>query len=604
MSVQEIIEQIFDEAGIQSDCYRFALQGNHETREYCVQYRESELNFISRLMEEEGIFYFFEHDDEKHVMVMADNPDAHVAIDTPTIVYNEASSMVSDQESIYEYRFVQQIRPGTVLFRDFNFEQPSLGGMEVMALSGDQSPEYENNLEVYDYPGEYSEQNLGSDLAQIRLETLRHNRQIGSGSSVCRRFLPGYRFTMDRHSRSDFNQEYLITRVVSTATQPLGEDSDEGSSYNNEFECIPYSVPFRSTRRALRPLVEGVQTAIVVGPAGEEIYTDEHGRVKVQFHWDREGQNDENSSCWIRVNQGWAGANWGAMFIPRIGQEVIVDFLEGDPDRPIITGRVYNGDNTVPYPLPDNKTKSTVKSDSSKGGGGSNEIRFEDSKGNEEVYVHAQKNMNEKVENNMSTSVGANQSISVGGNRSISVSKNESYKIDGDETVEIKGNRSKTVNGDETITVKGTYTETITKATKITISDGTYDHDVATGTAKYHVTGALTENYDASQKTTVANEIEIKSSGSHIHITASTDITLKVGASQLSMKSDGTIELKGVKIGIKGTSVGIDGSASVDIHGASVTSKADASHTTQGAIVLSEGAATNTVKGGMVMLNP
>ncbi|MGQ9609779.1 MAG: type VI secretion system Vgr family protein [bacterium] len=527
MSVQDIIEQIFEEANIQSDCYRFALQGNHPAREYCVQYRESELNFISRLMEEEGIFYFFEHDNEKHVMVIADNPDVHVEIENSTIVFNEASNMVADQESIYEYRFIQQIRPSVVSLRDFNFEQPSLGGMDVMALAGEKAPYYEGDLEVYDYPGEYTEQKTGSDLAQIKLEVLRRNRQIGSGSSVCRRFLPGYKFTMDQHPRSDFNQEYLITKVTSSATQPLGEDLGEGLTYNNEFECIPASVPFRPPRKAIRPLVEGVQTAIVVGPSGEEIYTDEHGRVKVQFHWDREGLGDENSSCWIRVSQGWAGLGWGTIFIPRIGQEVIVDFLEGDPDRPIITGRVYNGENIPPYELPNEKTKSTIKSESSKGGDGYNEIRFEDNKGNEEIFIHAQKNMNQVIENNMSTSVGSNQSTSVGNDQSINVKHDRTKTVENDQTETIGNNKTIDVGNDhfETIThnkivsVGNDHTEVISNNMSILINNNLEESvsvdytEIVGGNMSLEVGSDYEETVTSNKTVSVGSDLTISVSG-------------------------------------------------------------------------------------------
>jgi type VI secretion system secreted protein VgrG len=230
------------------------------------------------------------------------------------------------------------------------------------------------------------------------LHAVQSRRIVGLGESLVRRFIPGYKFTLDEHPRSDFNREYLLTWIRHEGTQPHGDASIEGEfKYNNDFRCIPADVPFRPTLRTRRPVVEGTQTAIVTGPSGEEIYPDEHGRVKVQFHWDREGQNDENTSCWIRVSQLWAGKSWGAMWVPRIGHEVIVDFLEGNPDKPIIIGRVYHGDNQPPYPLPDDKTKSTIKSDSSKGGGGYNEIRFEDLKDSEEVFIHAQKDMNEVI---------------------------------------------------------------------------------------------------------------------------------------------------------------------------------------------------------------
>jgi type VI secretion system secreted protein VgrG len=521
-----------------------------------VQYRETDLDFISRLLEEEGIFYFFEHTDQKHLLVFGDSTVNYKPIPgEPKVVFNPTGGMVVREESVYQFAFSRQIRSGKYTLRDFNFEKPTLD------LTAQDKATAHQELEVYDYPGEYLEQAPGKRLAKIRLEEAVMFKDLAKGNSSCPRFTPGFTYKMTKHEHSQFNKEYLLLRVVHSGTQPqvLEELADPGStfSYANEFSALPSSVTFRPERDTPKPIVEGVHTAIVVGPKGEEIYTDKYGRVKVQFHWDRLGKNDENSSCWIRVSQGWAGGGWGAVFLPRIKQEVIVDFLEGDPDHPIITGRVYHGTNMPPYPLPDEKTKSTVMSNSSLGGKGSNEMRFEDKKGSEEIFIHAQKDMNEKIENNHSTTVGT----------------------------------------DRTITVGGTHTENITGDTKITIKQGIYEHDVAVGTAKYHVMADLTETYDATQSTTVAREITITSSSASINITAATEISLTVGASSLLMKSDGSIKLSGVD-------VAINGAGSVNIHGMSVTSKADADHNISGAIVLSEGSATNTVKGGMVMLNP
>jgi type VI secretion system VgrG family protein len=359
MTFEDIITRVFQDAGISSDYFRFALTGTHNSHEYCVQYRESEFNFVSRLMEEEGMFYYFEHNEDGHVMVIADNSAVHTPLESPTVIFNEASSMVSEEECIYEYRFLQQVRPGSTMLRDFNYESPTLS-LDNMAL-GDEVGQEEENLEIYDYPGDYQDTATGSDLAMLRLEALRANRQVGLGKSVCRRFIPGYRFTLDRYTRSSFNQEYLITNLRNTGSQPLGEDmAGEGLQYNNDFECIPFSVPYRPLRKTPKPIVEGVQTAMVVGPGGDKIYFDDFARVKVQFHWDREGRNDENSSCWIRVSDGYAGQNHGIQFTPLVGDEVIVSFLEGDPDRPIITGRVYNGDN-MPHLDPPKNIQNVIR---------------------------------------------------------------------------------------------------------------------------------------------------------------------------------------------------------------------------------------------------
>lgn len=460
-TTQEIIEQVLNDAQVDSGYFRFALQGAYEAREYCVQYRESEWNFIARLLEEEGIFFFFEHTDDKDILVMADSPDANVDIaGEAEVVFRDPTGSVAEEEYIYAFRYSQQIRPGGIALKDFNFTDAANALLKTQ--TADRNPE----LEIYEYPGLYGIDtstgqppwdNRLQTLSSIRLEAAQARRLLGQGSSLCRRMLPGTKFTLADFPRDDLNQEYLLIAVHHEGTQPLGQDDAGGIyKYNNHFRCIPSSIPFRPVRKTPKPVVDGSQTAIVTGPSGEEIYVDEHGRVKVQFHWDREGQMDENTSCWIRVSQLWAGAGWGAMFIPRIGHEVIVDFLEGDPDRPIITGRVYHGSNTPPYPLDDEKTKSTIKSDSTKGGGGSNEIRFEDLKGSEEVYIHAQKDQNEKVENDESVTIGNDLTVKVGHDQKINIKHNRDLTVEeGNQTTTVtKGTQTTTVKGDTTLTVQ------------------------------------------------------------------------------------------------------------------------------------------------------
>lgn len=441
-SVPDIIKQILEEVGLTSDRYRFVLQKEYPPREYCVQYRETDLQFISRLMEEEGIFYFFEHTEEKHVLVMADAASAHVPIaEPPAVIFHEPTGTVPTEEYVYQYRYAEKVRPGAVVLRDFDFTKPSL------TLQAEKQADQDTALEIYDYPGEYVAPERGRALAQVRLEAFQAPRKVGRGSSVCRRFLPGYRFTLRDHPRKSFNQEYVLTRVSHTAAQPQALEefsTGEGATYANGFSCIPASVPFRPPRVTPRPVVKGSQTAIVVGPKGEEIYTDEHGRVKVQFHWDREGRYDEKSSCWVRVSQGWAGAAWGGICLPRIGQEVIVDFLEGDPDCPLITGRVYNGEHPPPYKLPDEKTKSTLKSNSSKGGKGFNEIRFEDKKGEEQIFIHAEKNQDIRVKKDTLEWVGQD--------RHLIVKRDQLEKVEGDKHLAVKGDHNEKVDG--TISLK------------------------------------------------------------------------------------------------------------------------------------------------------
>lgn len=627
MNVRDIINQVLTDAGIVSDSFRFELNGTHNNREYCVQYRETDLNFISRLMEEEGIFYFFEHNEDSHVLVMADNASVFTRIepeDSATIPFNEASGMVPNQESIYGFRFSQQIRTSTVSLQDFYFEQPT-SGLSVMALSGEESPAYEEKLEIYDYPGEYTDHQVGADLAQIRLDAIRTNRKSGFGQSTCRRFIPGYKYVLERYTRSDLNQEYLITRLTTSATQPLGEDSgDESSTYSNEFECIPSSIPFRPSRKAIKPMVEGVQTAMVTGPGGEEIYTDEYGRIKVQFHWDRKGQHDERSSCWIRVSQLWAGEGWGAIYIPRIGQEVIVDFLEGDPDRPIITGRVYNGDNATPYALPDDKTKSTIKSNSYKGGGGYNELRFEDIKGSEEVYVHAQKDMNEKIENNMSTNVGANQSLNVGNDRTKTVGHDQSETIKNNKTIQVDNDHTETINNNKTLNVGVNHTETIGSSMTISIGQNltetvTLNYSETVGVAMELNVGAAysetigatkTESVGASKEVDIGTDLSETVGGDYseqvakdyslkakkITIEADDQITIKTGQASITMKKNGDIKISGKKIEIEGMQ-------DIKIKGMNIAAEAQVKNELKGTMINAEASGINTIKGSLVKIN-
>jgi len=448
MSVRDIVQKILKELGLPGDEYRFVLQSDPPKREYCVQYRESEFDFISRLLEEEGIFYFFEHHDNKHILVMGDSPSAHKAIqgESQIIFHEPRPGQVADEPHIYTFNYTEEILSGKVTLKDYNFKKPALN------LKGDKTADKNTELEVYDYPGKFEDPGRGKQLAKVRLEEYQSVKKEGSGATTCTHFAAGFFFTMKKYPRDDFNKKYLLTQHQLSASQPqvLEETAGEGgSSFSSSFECIPFDVPYRPDRVTPKPVVEGSQTAIVVGPKGEEIYTNEHGQVKVQFHWDRQGKMDEKSSCWIRVSQLWAGRSWGAMYIPRIGQEVIVDFIEGDPDRPIITGRVYHGTNKPPYPLPAEKTKSTIKSDSSKGGGGFNEIRLEDKKGKEQIFIHAEKDYDLRVKEERREYIGKDDNLIVKkhakklvkGSHNLTVSGNDSTQVSGNQYLEVKKDR-------------------------------------------------------------------------------------------------------------------------------------------------------------------
>jgi type VI secretion system secreted protein VgrG len=418
MTIPEIIEKVFKDRGFTD--YKSSLTAEYGKRVYCVQYRESDFQFVSRLMEEYGIFYFFEHEESKHTLVMADSPSA--CGDCPgqsSVGYNVAGGGLENEDVIEQWDLGLDLRTGKYSLTDYNFEMPtaSLLASEPTVLSYTGN----NGLEIYDYPGKYKTQSDGTSLAKIRMQEEETAVQVARGKSGCRAFTSGYKFTLQNYPVASMNNSYLLTAVRHQAS--LGESYTTGGAeqftYVNEFTCIPASVPFRPPRITSKPLVHGPQTAVVVGPSGEEIYVDKYGRVKVQFFWDRVGEHNQNSSCWIRVSQVWAGQGWGAMWIPRIGQEVIIEFLEGDPDRPIITGRVYNADQTVPYKLPDYGTRSTLLSRSSKDGGSANfnEIRFEDKKGSEQIFINAEQDMDLRVEKQSREFVGADRHLIVKGDQ-------------------------------------------------------------------------------------------------------------------------------------------------------------------------------------------
>ncbi len=460
-TLPEIIQHVLDEGQVK---YSVELQGSYSPRDYCVQYRESDFDFVSRLMEELGIFYFFRHEQGSHEMVIGDSPSAHTPIlGDPAIPFREMAGMAADEEVVYEFSGKLEVVPGAVALRDFDFLRPSLDmTVDNQASEGDAA------LEVYDYPGKYEDPGPGKDVAKIRLEELRAPEEVAWGQSQSRRLSPGSTFELTGHAEPELNREYLLLSVNHEGYQPevlLFEQENGGRSgrkpYRSLFHCMPSEVPYRPPRRTPRPIIPGPQTAIVVGPSGEEIFTDEHGRVKVQFHWDREAPGDDKSSCWVRVSQAWAGPGWGALYLPRIGQEVVVDFLEGDPDRPLITGRVYNGHNPPPADLPGKRTQSTLRSDSSPGGGGFNEFRFEDASGEEEIYLHAQKDMDIVIENDKTQSVGGNESLTVAKDRRREVGGNQSLSVKGNDETRVTLNQSLEVKASRTTTVAGTHSETI-----------------------------------------------------------------------------------------------------------------------------------------------
>ncbi len=440
-TIPNIIEEVFKSRGFKD--YKLSLTASYDQREYCVQYRETDFNFVSRLMEQYGIFYFFEHENGKHTLVLADSESVHQPCPKQATAHYNLNAGSRDVEDVVTgWQMEQELRTGKYSLTDYNFETPSANLFAneptVVTVGGN------SKFEIYDYPGEYLNRSQGKTLAGVRMQEEEASHLVVSGSSGCRAFTSGYKFTLEDHYRKDMNDSYVLTEVqhvasVGSSYSFAGQSGDE--HYSNHFTCIQANVPFRPPRITPKPFVQGPQTALVVGKSGEEIWVDKYGRVKVQFYWDRQGKKDDKSSCWIRVSQPWAGKNWGAMWIPRMGQEVIVDFLEGDPDRPLITGRVYNAEEVVPYTLPDHQTVSTFQSRSSKGGGSANfnELRFEDKKGSEQIFINAEKDMDQRVENDSREYVK--------NDRHLIVHDEQHELVEADNHLHVKGNHNEAIEG-------------------------------------------------------------------------------------------------------------------------------------------------------------
>jgi type VI secretion system secreted protein VgrG len=450
VSVPDILKKVLSGVDV-----TFEIQGKFEPRDYCVQYRETDFNFASRLMEEEGIYYFFKHTRNSHTMVVANTPQSHPDLPLGSrIIFDETAKGREDDLRVVSWQKSQSLRSGKVTLWDHCFELPHkhLEAEEMIqdsVVAGKVTHKLKvgNNdqLELYDFPGEYAQRFDGVDrgggdrpadvqkifqdngrTAKIRIqEEAAAGGLLISGSGVSRNFVSGHKFTLERHYHAD--GAYVLTGVthgiaMGTADYRAGQDGD--FEYSNTFACIPSALPFRPPRVTPKPIVSGPQTAVVVGPPGEEIFPDKYGRVKVQFHWDREGKSDAESSCWLRVAQSIAGKRWGSIFIPRIGQEVLVAFEEGDPDRPIIVGSLFNARQMPPYTLPKHKTRTVLfKSNSTTSGGGHNEIRFEDDKGKEQIYIHGEKDVDIRIKDALREKVGGDRHLLVDGTQNEQVGK-------------------------------------------------------------------------------------------------------------------------------------------------------------------------------------
>ena len=486
LAAPDIISQVFNLFDFKD--FRLSLKSSYPQLEYCVQYRETSFNFVSRLMEEFGIFYYFDHSTQgKHTLVLADQSSTLPACPSSPVNYDLEVGGLEDPEVINNWHVGQELRTGKYTVTDYNFTTPSTSLLAndptVVDLSASQP------LELFDYPGLHTTKDQGDTVAKVRMQEEEAAYMVVSAAGNCRGVMSGYSFELKGHYRGDQNTNYVVTEVrhFASAGQSYTSAVNEGGgeTYSNHLTCIPASVTYRPARVTPKPFVQGPQPALVVGKAGEEIWVDKYGRVIVQFYWDRLGQKNENSSCWIRTSQPWAGGNWGAMWIPRIGQEVLVSFLEGDPDRPVITGRVYNADQMPPYTLPDYQTRSTFMSRSSKGGGSSNynELRFEDLKGQEQIFMNAEKDMDLRVENDSREFIGANRHLIVTTNQQeqvqadkhLHVQGNHLEKIDGNMSLNVGGNQMESVTGNLSLSVTGNQSESVTGNVSLSVTGGQND---------------------------------------------------------------------------------------------------------------------------------
>jgi type VI secretion system secreted protein VgrG len=494
------------------------LSGTPAARSYCVQYRESDFDFVCRLLEEEGIYYRFTHADGAHTMVLADSYGAHApAPGYATVQFrDEDRTRAALEESITRFAPGGEIQPSVVALNDFDFERASSstgGGLlakaTIAAAFGQQSYEH------YDYPGRYLTSEAGNGFARARMEALHGQCERIEAFGNARGLTTGALFTLEEHPRDDQNREFLITDA---RTEIVGVGYSSGGGHGStEFRCAFGAVgkehSYRPPLIARKPAVQGPQTAMVVGKAGEEIWTDKYGRIKLQFHWDRDGKADDASSCWVRVQQGWAGKSWGMMFVPRIGMEVVVSFLEGDPDQPLVTGCVYNGDSMPPYTLPGEQTKSTIKSNSSKGGGGFNELRFEDKKDSEEIFIQAQKDFNRVVKNDDTLKVDNNQAVNVAKDR----------------TLDVGGNQTTTITGDQKVTVSKTIVVEATTSIELKV-------------------GSSSIKIEPAKITLKATQIAVEADAA-MDIKAGAMMTVKAGA-PMSIKSDAILTVEGALVKI------------------------------------------------------
>ncbi|MDA1012978.1 MAG: type VI secretion system tip protein TssI/VgrG, partial [Planctomycetota bacterium] len=603
-TVIDVIKEVFDEhkGSFSFIKYSDKTTGTYTKQDYCVQYRETDFNFVSRLMEEEGIHYFFDHSESGHTLVLADSTDANPACTHQDAFYylpEGGEESLQDSDTIRSWQRSKQIRPGKYTLRDFHFQMPS----KDLEVSMDTKYQIGGNsgLEVYDYFGEYAQrfnqpdkrlgdvEKEGGSIVGFRMNQQEAPYDEVKGAGNGRSMAPGNTFSMQKHFATK-DEKFLITSVRHSCVQSpdyVSNESIVGSPYENQFTAIPHAIAYRPPRRTPKPVVQGLQSAIVVGPSGEEIYTDKYGRIRVQFHWDRLGKKNDSSTCWVRVSQIWAGKQWGVHFWPRIGHEVLVSFFEGDPDQPIVTGCVYNAENMPPYDMPDNQTRSGIKSRSSKEGSSSNfnEVRFEDKKDEEEIYIHAEKDMNRVVENNDTLKVGfedqkdGDQTIEIHNNQDVTIGNNKAK--DGSQTLTVFNNQDVKI-GDAQAK-DGSQTETIWKDRTTTIKTGNDTLTVQTGNRKVSI--------DKGNDT-----LEIKMGNRE------TKISMGNRTTKVSLGKDATEAMQSIELKVGASSVKVD-QTGVTIKGMMIKIEGTAMTEVKGAMTKVEGSGMLQARGGIAMIN-
>ena len=540
-TTQQIITAVFSDHNITD--FEFSLSGADATREYCVQYAETDFAFVSRLCEEVGWFYFHRHESGKHTLVIADSNDAFAPLSgAETLHCTSGFAGARETGQVTYCEIVEQTVSGAFASSDYAYITPA-------SQLYSKAEAEQNTLAVYEYPGRYDTSDTGSTITKNRIDALRARARQLTGESDCRLLTPGYRFTLADHESSDANIAWVVSSVVHEVSH---------ETYRNRFEAFAADTTWRPERVTRRPVMP-TQTATVVGKSGEELWTDQYGRVKVQFPWDRDGKNDEQSSCWIRVAQPWASKTFGAQFMPRIGDEVVVTFVDGDPDRPLITGSVYNGSNMPTYMLPDNQTQSGIKTSTSTGGAGFNELRFEDKQDNEEVFLQAQKDLNAKVLNDATWTIDHNETSTIKNARTHTIKEGDDTLVleqgnrsatvkTGNETVDIAGTRTVKADGDETRKVGGNLDQTVTGNFTLTVE----------GNLTIKVTGTLT-----LQST---GDLTAKTDGSMTHQAALS--MLNQAGSSLTNKADGTLSNEAMSVTNKGSAEQtVDGGGLLNVKG-------------------------------------